>query len=418
MANSAPIAQQQLQKLREIIGDSLSGNSFQKAKLDGTGIGEDLNSLEFFSSNCPFTTKDELCADQLEYPPGGTNFTFSSDCYTRFCRTSGTTGQPLTWLDTENDWQWMLDSWKQVFRATGAEPGDRAFFPFSFGPFLGFWTAFEAAQQCGILAIPGGGMGSKERLELLLQNMANILCVTPTYAVRLAEAADELGINLKAKSLVRTIIVAGEPGGCIPQTRARIESLWPEAHVFDHHGMTETGPVTYQLPDEPNKLRVIQEAYYAEVLDPKSLKPINEGQTGELVLTTLGRTGSPLLRYRTGDLVCPRFHGEELILEGGILGRVDDMVIIRGVNLYPSAVEAVLSQLSGIAEYRVYIDKTSALPEIRLEIEPTPDASANLTEQATDLLRNHFLLRIPVELVPAGSLPRFELKARRWVINQ
>ena len=201
----------------------------------------------------------------------------------------------------------MLDSWKQVFRATGAEPGDRAFFLFPLGPLVS-GPPSEAAQQCGILAIPGGGMGSKERLELLLQNMANILCVTPTYAIRLAEAADELAIDLKAKSLIRTIIVAGEPGGCIPQTRARIESLWPEAHVFDHHGMTETGPVTYQLPDEPNKLRVIQEAY-AEVLDPKSLKPINEGQTGELVLTTLGRTGSPLLRYRTGDLVCPRFHG-------------------------------------------------------------------------------------------------------------
>ena len=166
--------------------------------------------------------------------------------------------------------------------------------------------------------------------------MANILC-TPTYAVRLAEAADELAIDLQL-NLARIIIVAGEPGGCIPQTRTR--TLRPEEHVFDHHGMTETGPVTYQLPDEPNKLRVIQEAYYAEVLDPKSLKPINEGQTGELVLTTLGRTGSPLLRYRTGDLVCPRFHGEELILEGGILGRVDDMVIIRA-NLYPSAIEAV-----------------------------------------------------------------------------
>ena len=416
MVSSAPIAQFHLMHLRTLVADVLRSNPFQQARLAGSGLDEGFDSLETFTAQCPLTTKEELCADQAEHPPHGNNLTHALAEYTRFSRTSGTTGQPMSWLDTEEDWQWMLESWKMVFSAAGSKPGERAFFPFSFGPFLGFWTAFDAAHDYGLLAIPGGGMGSAERLQLLLRHRADILCATPTYAIRLAETAAEQGIDL-ARSTISKIIVAGEPGGCLLEVRQRIESLWPGAHVFDHHGMTEVGPVTYQKADEPNYLRVIHEAYFAEILDPGTLQPVEDGQSGELTLTPLGRTGTPLLRYRTGDLVRPRRIGDDLILEGGILGRVDDMVIVRGVNLHPAAVEALLRQLPGVAEYRVYVDKSAALPEIRLEVEPAPEAPVDLAEQAADALRKQFLLRIPVQSVPAGSLPRFELKARRWQVN-
>ena len=406
------IEETQLAGLRKILAAVHASNPFQLAKLQG--LAQDIPSLQAFFANCPFTTKVELCADQAAHPPYGTNLTFPPEDYTRFCRTSGTTGQSLTWLDRPEDWQWMLANWEVVFREAGCTSADRAIFPFSFGPFLGFWAAFEAAQNLGMLAIPAGGMGSVQRLELLLAQEATVLCATPTYAIRLAEAAGESGIDL-SNSPIRKILVAGEPGGSIPEIRQKILSLWPGAQVFDHHGMTEVGPVTYQTPDEPNLLHVIESAYLAEVLDPETDKPVAEGESGELILTTLGRTGSPLLRYRTGDLVKPVQTPRGLALQGGILGRIDDMVIIRGVNLHPAAVDATLRKVQGIAEYQVYIDSAhSTLPEIRIDIEPSPGASSEIVGQTTEALRSQFLLRIPVKAVPQDSLPRYEFKARRW----
>ena len=413
MAIQEPIATHQRESLRVLLGAVVRGNPFQQEKLAGTGLDENLDSLETFTTNCPFTTKDELCRDQQIHPPHGTNLTFPIEHYTRFCRTSGTTGQSLVWLDRDEDWQWMLSSWETVFRAAEAQGGDCAFFPFSFGPFLGFWTAFEAAQNLGILSIPGGGMGSLERLQLLLNQQASILCATPTYAIRLAEAAAEHNVDLR-ESPVRKIIVAGEPGGSIPRVRKRIEELWPRSKVYDHHGMTEVGPVTFQIKDQEDQLHIIETAYLAEVLCPDTQQPVKDGETGELILTTLGRAGSPLLRYRTGDLVRPKHLEIGLALEGGILGRVDDMVIIRGVNLHPGAVDAVLQNLTHIVEYQVHINHAATLPEISIQIEPCKDAPNTLAKQAEEALRNHFLLRIPIETVAENTLPRFEHKARRW----
>ena len=302
MAAQASIEEIQLDKLRELLAVLQESNSFQQDKL--TRVGSPLASLQAFFSNCPFTTKDELCADQATHPPYGTNLTYPAESYTRFCRTSGTTGQSLTWLDRPEDWLWMLSNWEVVFQEAGCTSKDRAIFPFSFGPFLGFCAAFEAAQNLGMLAIPAGGMGSHQRLQLVVEQQATVLCATPTYAIRLAEAASEQGIDL-SQSPIRKILVAGEPGGSIPEIRQKILSLWPSAQVFDHHGMTEVGLVTYQTPDDPDLLHVIESSYIAEVLDPDTQLPLPDGEPGELILTTLGRTGSPLLRYRTGDLVKP-----------------------------------------------------------------------------------------------------------------
>jgi phenylacetate-CoA ligase len=172
--------------------------------------------------------------------------------------------------------------------------------------------------------------------------------------------------------------------------------------VVDHHGMTETGPVSYSCPLRPGVLHIIESSYIPEVID------------GELILTNLGRIGSPLIRYRTGDLVhavrgtcvCGT---NDVALEGGILGRTDDMVVVRGVNIYPTAVEEVLRS-EGVTEYRVEIRTEKALTELHIHVEG--ESSAGHIEAA---LTNAFSLRIPVSSVPANSLPRFEAKAKRWV---
>ena len=291
-----------MEQLRSLVTELFPANAFYTRKLEDVGITFDVASLEDFSARFPFTTKAELVADQRAHPPYGTNLTYPLASYTRFHQTSGTTGTPLRWLDTPESWDCILEYWAEVFRAAGVKAGDRVCFAFSFGPFLGFWMAFESAERLGCLCIPTGGMGSTARLKVILDNAATVLCCTPTYALRLGEVAAETGVDLK-RSAVRRIIVAGEPGGSIPATRARIEQLWPGARVFDHHGMTEVGPVTYECPAQPGVLHVIEAGYIAEIVEPTSGKPVAPGQVGELVLTTLGRVASPLLRYRTGDLV-------------------------------------------------------------------------------------------------------------------
>jgi phenylacetate-CoA ligase len=316
----------------------------------------------------------------------------------------------------------MLDSWEQVLRTAGVASADRMFFAFSFGPFLGFWLAFEAALRMGCLCQPGGGLSSLARLRSILDQGATVLCCTPTYAIRLAEVAVEEKIDLTG-SQVELILVAGEPGGSIPATRARIEQLWPGARVFDHHGMTETGPVTFQCRARPGVLHVMENAYLAEMVDPRSGRAAPHGQAGELVLTTLGRTGSPLLRYRTGDLVKPAVESvcqcgrSELALEGGILGRTDDMVVIRGVNVYPSAVEDVVRGCGGIAEYRVNISAEEALTELSIQIEPDPRCpnETALVQKLQKAFESALALRVGVALAAPGTLPRFEMKGSRWI---
>jgi phenylacetate-CoA ligase len=407
--------------LRQLLAAIIPANPFYTRKLTEAGVNENVASLKDYVACTPFTTKQELAEDQLRNQPYGTNLTFPLAHYTRQWQTSGTSGQPMRWLDTAESLSWMLDSWEIVYRSAGVTAEDRVFFAFSFGPFLGFWTAYEAAGRMGCLCLPGGGMSSSARIRAMLDSRMTVLCCTPTYAMRLAEVAAADGVDL-AKSKIRRIIVAGEPGGGIPATRARIEKLWPGAKLVDHHGMTEVGPASYECPERLGVLHIIESAYIPEVLVPSSHEAVEPGGTGELVLTNLGRIGSPLLRYRTGDLVKRSADGRcvcgtwDMALEGGILGRCDDMVVVRGVNVFPSAVEEVVRSCGGIAEYRVESRTVRSLTELALEIEPEPqeaDVSA-LTGRLEAALRDSFGLRIAVTAVAPGDLPRFEMKAKRW----
>ena len=273
------IAAKQLEHLRFLLSALRPANSFYEKKLGAADINVGIATLEDFSLRCPFTTKKELVADHQANPPYGTNLTFPVEHYTRIHQTSGTTGKPLRWLDTPDDWQWMVDSWKEIFRAASVGKKDRVLFAFSFGPFIGFWLAFDAATQMGCLCFPGGGLTTVTRLRILMENEATVLCCTPTYALRLAEVAGKEDIDLKENKL-RKIIVAGEPGGSIESTRQRLEEAW-DAQVFDHHGMTEVGPVTYQWAGKANYLKVMEEAYYAEVSKPGTNDPVTEGEEGE-----------------------------------------------------------------------------------------------------------------------------------------
>src|ERR1043166_4521099 len=251
MADAFPdrsaIASSQLAQLRSLLGAIIPSNRFQAGKFSDPGLDKNVASLEEFCHRIPFTTKEEIVRDQLASPPYGTNLTFARESYTRFHQTSGTTGTPVRWLDTPESWEWMVGNWRKIFEAADVGRHDRILFAFSFGPFIGFWLAFDAGQRIGALCLPGGGLSSVARLRIIFDNSVTVVCCTPTYAMRLGEVGLAEKFPLET-SPVRKIIVAGEPGGSVPATRARLQKFWPGARILDHHGMTEVGPVTFECP--------------------------------------------------------------------------------------------------------------------------------------------------------------------------
>jgi phenylacetate-CoA ligase len=418
--DSAALIRHQTNRLQRLLSAVAGRNPFYTRKFKEAGI--EVNSLRFPDDlqKLPFTLKSELVADQAAHRPFGTNHSEPIGNYIRFCQTSSTTGSPLRWLDTHEGWQWVLDCWKAVFRGARVTADDRLFFPFSFGPFLGFWSAFEAGCQIGAQCIPGGGMSTSVRLEMIETVHPTVLCCTPTYALWMAELAARERPNPLSESSVRVLIVAGEPGGSIPSTRDRIEQAWG-ARVIDHHGLTETGPLSFECWESPGGLHVNEGEYIVEVVNPEDGAPAANGERGELVVTNLGRTASPVIRYRTGDIVlrrsapcvCGRTWAR---LEGGILSRADDMVNIRGVNVYPAAIESVVRTFPQIVEFRSTVSHSGAMRTLSLEIETVSDA-LGITTTLAQHLKAALGLTVPVREVPAGTLPRFEMKARRFVVE-
>ncbi len=402
----------QLDRLRALVAAVLGANPFWTAKWRAAGLGSarDLRGWDDVR-RLPLTTKSELVADQAAHPMFGTNLTYPLERYVRVHQTSGTSGAPLRWLDTAESWEWWLRCWGFVLAAAGVRPGDRAFFPFSFGLFVGFWAGFEGARAFGALAIPGGGQDSVARLASMGSLGATVLVCTPSYALHLLQVARERGVDA-AKLAVRTTVHAGEPGAGIASVRARIEAGWG-ARAYDHAGMTEMGAYGYECEVQAGP-HVNESEFIAEVLDPVTGEPADEG---ELVLTNLGRLGSPLIRYRTGDRVrltatpcaCGRTFAR---LAGGILGRLDDMLIVRGVNVFPSAIEAIVRRFP-VEEFQIEVFRDGELDEVRVLLEVEGGAGAVPRVQAA--LRAGLGIRLEVDAVEAGTLPRFELKARRVV---
>jgi phenylacetate-CoA ligase len=403
----------QWRRLAALLAEVHGRNPFWTAKWRAAGIAAaaDVRGWDDFR-RLPLTRKAELVADQAAHPLFGTNLTYPMDRYVRLHQTSGTSGAPVRWLDTQAAWDWWARCWQFVLAGAGVVPGDRVFFPFSFGLFVGFWAGFEGARALGALAIPGGGQDSLTRLASIESLGVTVVVCTPSYALHLMELAHQRGIEL-AKLPVRITVHAGEPGAGIPAVRARIEEGWG-ARAFDHAGMTEIGPYGYECAEQAG-LHVNESEFIAEVLDPVTGAPAREG---ELVLTNLGRLGSPLIRYRSGDRVrlagtpCPC--GRTFLrLEGGILGRLDDMLIVRGVNVFPSAIEGIVRRFPWVDEFQIEVFRDGELDEVRVLIEV--EGTAPGARPVAEALRAGLGIRLDVAETPPGTLPRFELKARRVV---
>jgi phenylacetate-CoA ligase len=394
---------------RELLSVVLESNEFQRRRLAGVSESPALEEL-------PLLTKRELIEDQAANPPFGTNLTYPLSHYTRVHLTSGTTGSPLRVLDTGEDWAWWQEIFARTLSIAGIRPGDRVALAFSFGPHVQFWATHEGLQELGAMAIPLGGMTSAQRLRTIADVEATAVACTPTYALRLLEVAVEERMESALES-VGKVICTGEPGASLESVRSRIEDGFG-ARCVEHAGLTEVGPFGYPCP-EGGGLHLFEDEFHCEILDSE-LVPAKVGERGELVLTPLRRTGFPVIRYRTGDVVlntdrhCPGGHPDRW-LPGGIVGRTDDMVVIRGMNVFPSSIEETVRQ-SGAGEFRLtFYSDPGGMDEIKLEVELGDGGDARRLQ---DTMRQQLGLRVRIVPVAPGILPRSEGGKTRRVVDE
>lgn len=413
----------QVAKLRRLVAWARERSPFHRERLAAVSP-ESIRGLGDLS-RIPFTTRDQWMEAQLEDPPYGRLLAVPEEVAIRYHMTSGTTGRtPIRVLDSTKDWEWIAEMWCYGFWGFGVRPRDRVFIAFGYATFIGFWGAHYACEKMGCLVLPGGAMTTEQRVRTIVDMGATVVCSTPTYALRLAQEARSLGIDL-ATSPVERLILSGEPAGSIPATKALIEEQWG-AKAADTAGMTELGTImVFECAHQPGGTHIIEDNYVEEVIDPKTGEPVGYGEQGERVVTSFGRGMIPVLRYRTRDLVVRR-PGRDCacgrtwdFYEGGIRGRVDDMKLVRGTNVYPRAVEAIVRDFPEIDEFQIHLytaDEIRDEIEVLVEIpDPSTEADFLLDKLGRGLAEAHEGLRFGVRRVDVGTLPRFELKARRVV---
>ena len=372
----------------------------------------------------PFLTREEWMASQDAHPPYGELPVVGPERAIRVHTTSGTSGRtPLRALDSRKDWSWAAEMWCYALWGAGVRPHDIGYVAFGYGTFIGFWGVHYALEKLGALTVPGGAQTTPGRVSQIVDFGATVVASTPTYALRLAQEAAAMGVDLPSGP-VHTLILSGEPAGSIPETKALIERLWG-AKAIDTAGMTEVSTIVMFEPgNQPGGCHVIEDHFIEEVIDPLTGREVPYGERGERVCTSFGRSTTPLLRYRTADLVvkvpaATADNGRTFDLyRGGIIGRVDDMKLVRGTNVYPGAVEAIIRGFAEIEEFQIRLEHLDGRDEVILLVEGAPTLTADAwSTLADDLGRKladaHEGLRFRLRRAATGELPRFELKARR-----
>ena len=343
-----------------------AGSPYYRSSFTAAGVHPDqLKSLDDLR-RFPFINKHTLRERQLAVPPFGDLVAVPERDIVYISASSGSTGVPTASPFTQEDFDAWIDYEARQFWSSGMRPTDRYCHSLNFSLFIG-GPCVLGAQKVGALSIHAGTVPSERLLQILRQFQANILWTTPSYAWYLGETAIKEGIDLQRDLAVRRIFVAGEPGGSIPETRNRIEALWGAA-VYDYYGLSDIFGSCAGMCEEKDGLHWAEDHILVEVLDPISGESVAEGERGELVLTTLKKAARPLIRFRTGDIVSittePCTCGRTSLRMHGVHGRLDNMLIIKGINIFPSDVEAIVRKdhdLSG--EYRLVVERIDQLSQ-------------------------------------------------------
>ena len=418
----AAMTRWQSARLRAQVRHAAAHSPFYKRKFTAAGV--DPSRIRGLAdlARLPFTTKDELKENQASRPPWGDVLAVPLAEVLRVHLTSATTGRPLAFLDTAADWRGFYHSYARSLYAFGVRKADMAMAAFSYGPWIGYWSGFYAAQDLGCLVFPAGGLSTDQRIDALLAYPITVLGCTPSYALFLAEHAAKKGIDLAKDTKIRITWHTGEPGASIPATKARIEAAFG-AKAYDLPGLTEIAAWGFECEARAGLTHVHEDYCYPEVLDEDD-RPVGPGGRGELVFTSLYRQAMPLIRYRTRDIVeiadrrCPC--GRTLIaFEGGVHARVDDMKKIRGVIVYPRRIEELVRPHAAVDEFQIVFRRREGLDEILVRVDPAPSVSAAerdaLRGRLADEFRTGLGIRATVEITEPGALPRWDHKARRVV---
>ena len=419
-ASRADMTGRQLRRLREQVAHAARHSPFYRRKL--RGLRPDPAKLRTLDDlrRLPFTTKDELKDNQAAHPPWGDVLAVPLAEVLRVHLTSATTGRPLAFLDTAADWYGFYHSYARSLHAFGVRKTDMVMAAFSYGPWIGYWSGFHAAQDLGCLVYPVGGLSTEQRLDALLTYPITVLGCTPSYALFLAEAAAKKGVDLAKDTKLRITWHTGEPGASIPATKAKIETAFG-ARAYDLPGLTEIAAWGFECDARAGLTHVHEDYVYPEVLDEQD-RPVKPGERGELVFTSLYRKAMPLLRYRTRDVVqladrrCPC--GRTLVaFEGGVLARLDDMKKVRGIIVYPRRIEELVRPHRDVDEFQMVFRRRDGLDDILVRLDPSPtlalDERARLGEALAKDLQLGLGIRVSVEVGEPGSLPRWDHKARR-----
>ena len=418
------LEQHQLGRLRDQLNHVCERSPFYRRKMSAAGIKPDEIRTMADLRRIPFTEKNELKQSQVDHPPWGDFACIAPQEAVRVFQTSGTTGTPVRIMLNRKDWHENFYEQFMHFRCGyGLTEKDVLFVPFNYGLYIAWWGFQASMEKAGLTIVPGGGLSSKARLQALLDWGATAICGTPSYLLYLAETARNNNIDL-GSSLIRKMVAAGEPGAGILATKRALESQW-EAECFDDIGSTEISNFGYECIKHRGT-HVVESMFLAEVLDTETLEPLADGEVGELVLTNLGCESMPLIRYRTMDLV--RFNREacecgrtNLRLDGGIVGRADDMFHFAGVNIFPSQIQSLLHMAHEFSqEYQLVVPRMGSGKRLRIRVEPAHDqiSAAQLsgaTERLLESIKHRITVTPEIEVVEIGMLPRFEGKSRRIV---
>jgi phenylacetate-CoA ligase len=414
-----------LARLREVCAYALERSPFYRRKW-GDFRPEDLKSFEDFE-RLPVIKKDELRADQAEHPPFGSYTCTGREEVVRVHGTSGTTGRPTAFGIGDGDWRAIANAHARIMWAMGIRPSDTVFIGSVFSLYMGSWATLSGTERLGAAAFPfGAGVAgqSQRAVNWMAQMQPDAFYGTPSYALRLAEIAAEEGIDPRAFG-IRILFFSGEPGASIPSIRSRIEELYG-GKVFDCGSMAEMTP-WMNLGESSAQAGMLcwQDVVYTEVCDPQTNRRLPFGSEGTPVYTHLERTSQPMIRLQSGDLTrweagpspCGRTYP---ILPRGIYGRIDDMFTIRGENVYPAAIDEVLTALPDYGgEHRIFVSREEAMDKLAVRAEHRPglaDADVGAFQsRAQEALRTTLGVSTAVIAVPPNTFERTEFKARRVV---
>ena len=410
-----------LRRIQRLVALAYERSPMHRRLYDEAGIKpSDIRTWDDYHHRLPFTDKPHYMADQDKNGYGG--LALPSSDWQQYFHTTGTTGRFMNEVLTQYEMhkagsQYCYGLWDYGVRRT-----DSMFFCFDFGMWIGLWSFYWGARNMGLTIISGGGLSGRDRVRKIMELRPTILCGTPTYLLHLADLAQADGIDIRGAG-VQILAGGGEAGFGIPVTRQKLADAWGTDQIYDAYGIGEALFVAQSCKKWAGGVHLIEDVCHAYAADPESGEPLTDGDAvGENVITSYTHLTQPFIKYRTHDLVrldhnpdhgCGWTWGH---YRGSVLGRTDFMVTIRGVNIFPTAVENLIGEVPGVTNhYELHISRRDGMDRMLVKVEAVFSAADRqvLAQGLATHLHRRLGVRLETEVVAPGDLPRYELKSKR-----